>query len=145
MPRELGVQDRLCLTDANPNREAGTAFSSKCLIWLPRSRFCATPGRHTSATRSSVAWAANRSCSRIPPATRSNSSNRQGNKPSSWSPHDETDHRDLHQPLAGPHLPLVVENRIRGISPTSERVSDGAQRYPDVATHPGKGVELRYI
>src|SRR5215203_412456 len=119
MPREPGVQGRPCLTDANPNREAGTAFSSKFKTWLPRSRSCATPGRHASEMRSSVAWAANRSCSKIPRATPSNSSNRHGNKPSSRSPHDQTDLRNFHQRLARPHLTLVVDNRIRGISPAS--------------------------
>src|SRR5215204_7777527 len=128
MPLELGVQGRLCLTDANPNREAGTAFSSKFKIWPPRSRFCATPGRRTSAARSSVAWAANRSCSKIPPATPSNSSNRHGNKPPSRSPHDETVHRDFHQPLADPHLPLVVEIRIWTFHPQAR----GDRRGPNV-------------
>ena len=61
---------------------AGTASASRSPISRPPSQRSAQPAR-TSATTSSPASAANRSCSTTPPATRSNSSNQPAPKPPS--------------------------------------------------------------
>src|SRR5215212_8089888 len=66
-----------CPTGAILSQAAGTASNLRLTISAARSRRCATR-RRTSATRSSAAEAANRSCLRTPPATPSNFSNPQG-------------------------------------------------------------------
>src|SRR5215207_5633982 len=66
-----------CPTGAILSQVAGTASNLRLTISAARSRRCATR-RRTSATRSSAAEAASRSCLRTPPATPSNFSNPQG-------------------------------------------------------------------
>src|SRR5829696_8242772 len=66
-----------CPTGAILNQAAGTASNLRLTISPAMSRRCATR-RRTSATRSSAAEAASRSCLRTPPATPSNFSNPQG-------------------------------------------------------------------
>ena len=66
-----------CPTGAILSQAAGTASNLRLTISAARSRRWATR-RRTSATRSSAAEAASRSCLRTPPATPSNFSNPQG-------------------------------------------------------------------
>src|SRR5215208_7139347 len=76
---EPGAGERAnpCPTGAILSQAAGTASNLRLTISPARSRRCATR-RRTSATRSSAAEGASRSCLRTPPATPSNFSNPQG-------------------------------------------------------------------